>query len=129
MGQRAIPKETVRALQEPVEIPEAESIFHTTPGATGPGTPAQLTDRQGVLIRLKTVDSDSGNPIAARLNVIGPDGHYYEPDPDQNALSTYSLHRTGNRHGKGPFRYFGWFFYIFPIKTPKFIWNLLCQNL
>ena len=111
LGQSAIPEETARALQEVVEIPEEEAVFHTPPGATGPGTPAQLTDRQGVLIRLKTVDADSGNPIAARLNVIGPDGRYYEPDPDQNTLSTYSLHRTGNRNGKGPFRYFGWFFY------------------
>src|SRR5205823_744856 len=31
--------------------------------------------------------------------------------PADNSLAPWSLHRTGNRPGKGPSRYYGWFFY------------------
>jgi len=35
--------------------------------------------------------------VAARVNVIGSDNAFYEPDPARNALAEFSLKRKGNR--------------------------------
>jgi hypothetical protein len=48
---------------------------------------------------------------AARVNIIGPDNAFYEPNPARNPLSAYSLKRKGNRGNVTPLRYFGSFFY------------------
>ncbi len=53
--------------------------------------------------------TEAGRPVFCRVNVVGADGNYYEPA--DNPLAPWSLSRLGNRQGKGPFRYYGWFFY------------------
>jgi hypothetical protein len=52
-----------------------------------------------------------GRVTPARVNVIGSDHAYYEPDPARNPLSPFSLKRKGNRSDRGPARYYGSFFY------------------
>ena len=60
-------------------------------------------------------DRATGKPTACRLNVVGPEGHFYQPVT--NLLSSYSLTGEwpktgkGNREGKAPVRYLGRFFY------------------
>src|SRR5262249_61928729 len=61
------------------------------------------------------VAAATGRPTPCRVNVVGPDGNFYQPP--SNRLSPYSLtgewprSGKGNRAGKGPFRYLGRFFY------------------
>ena len=88
-----------------------EEIIHTPADAKVAGAPAVMPEGRGVGVRLRVVDAETGGPTPARLNVIGADGNFYEPDTAANPLAEYSLHRTGNREGKGPFRYYGWPFY------------------
>src|SRR5262249_5100961 len=61
-------------------------------------------------------DQATGKPLFCRINVVGPDGNFYQPRT--NYLSQYSLTGQwpqkgswGNRPGKAPFRYVGRFFY------------------
>jgi putative membrane-bound dehydrogenase-like protein len=67
------------------------------------------------VVEITVIDAATGRPTPCRLNVVGPDGNFYQPRPDR--LSPYSLagqwprSGKGNRAGKGPFRYFGRFFY------------------
>jgi len=93
---------------EPVS-PEAEALIHTTPGASVAGVPAIAEGAQSALLKLRVVDAATGKPTFCRVNVIGPDGNYYEPET--HAQQPWSLQRLGNRKEKGPFRYYGWFFY------------------
>ncbi|HEY3840914.1 MAG TPA: CehA/McbA family metallohydrolase [Bryobacteraceae bacterium] len=72
-------------------------------------------------LKLRILDADRHTVTAARVNVIGSDSAYYEPDPSQYPLSGYSLKRKGNRGNVTPLRYFGSFFYtegVFEIKLP-----------
>lgn len=89
--------------------PEAEALIHTAPGASVAGVPAVAEGAQSALLNLRVIDSATGAPTFCRVNVIGPDGNYYEPE--QHAQQPWSLQRLGNRKEKGPFRYYGWFFY------------------
>jgi hypothetical protein len=56
-------------------------------------------------------DGDGGKPTPCRVNVVGPDGDYYEPA--RGPLRQYGLTGNwpqsgwGNRRGKGPIRYSG----------------------
>lgn len=88
----------------------AQAVFHHPIGFASAGTPRAGVDDQQQKSRLQVtiVDRGTGKPTFCRANVVGSDGHYYEP---KTSLSPWSLHRLGNRAGKGPFRYFGWFFY------------------
>src|SRR5579863_8809733 len=61
-------------------------------------------------LKVRILDSDH-TVTAARVNVMGSDSAYYEPDPAHNPLSSYSLKRKGNRGNVTPLRYFGAFFY------------------
>src|SRR5579871_1675643 len=72
-----------------------EALIQTPAGFARQGQPA--------------VAEATGRPTFARVNVVGADGNYYEPS--DHALAPWSLHRAGNRPGKGPIRYYGWFFY------------------
>jgi putative membrane-bound dehydrogenase-like protein len=61
-------------------------------------------------------DRGTGKTTPCRINVVGPDGNYYQPR--QNYLSRYALTGQwpkpgswGNRAGKAPYRYLGRFFY------------------
>src|ERR1051325_4923937 len=74
------------------------------------------------ILKVRIVDPDTHTTTAARVNVIGPDNAFYEPDPAQNRLSAYSLKRKGNRGNVTPVRYFGSFFYTegtFEVKLPS----------
>jgi hypothetical protein len=90
------------------EDPQAgEEEIHRAPAAAG--KPAVADPTNCGTLRLTIHDAATSRPTFARLNVVGSDGNYYEPD--ENPLAPWSLHRLGNRLGKGPFRYYGWFFY------------------
>lgn len=85
------------------------AIFQQPAGFNVPGQPAVAEGPETGTLRLTITDTATDAPTFCRVNVIGSDGNYYEPS--DNPLSPWSLHRLGNRDGKGPFRYFGWFFY------------------
>lgn len=91
------------------ELPDNEEEIHLAPGAKAAGSPATADPRRQGKIQLSITDAATGEPTFCRVNVVGPDGNYYEPD--DNPLKTWSLSRLGNRKAKGPFRYYGWFFY------------------
>lgn len=89
--------------------PKAEALIHTAPGAQEAGIPSVAEEEGAAVLQLNVRDAATGAPAYCRVNVIGPDGNYYEPA--ENPLAPWSLHRLGNRKEKGPFRYYGWFFY------------------
>ena len=87
-----------------------------SPGFTKPGQPRTASGPGTGTVRIVVVnDSATGKPTPCRLNVVGPDGNFYQPEP--NRLTPFSLTGQwpktgkGNREGKAPFRYYGRFFY------------------
>jgi putative membrane-bound dehydrogenase-like protein len=92
-----------------------EALLFTPPGFTKPGQPKAASGSGTGTVRIVVVDSATEKPTPCRLNVVGPDGNFYQPEP--NRLSPFSLTgrwpRTGkgNREGKAPYRYYGRFFY------------------
>ena len=104
-----------------------EATIFTPTGHNKPGrplsAPKQNAGRLDVVIR----DRASGEETFCRVNVVGPEGNFYQPS--ENRLSAYSLiagspppgrrgdpdnrpdFGYGNRSGKAPVRYFGHFFY------------------
>ncbi len=93
------------AKSDNVAIDETE--IHQRPGAQQAGKPAKAMP--GSAGRIKLSVTEAGQPVFCRVNVVGSDGNFYEPA--DNPLARWSLSRLGNRLGKGPFRYYGWFFY------------------
>jgi hypothetical protein len=114
----------------PPDASAAEEDFIVTPaGFSRPGKRAVADGDQIGTVRLSIVDQATGRPTFARINVVGADGNYYEPK--DNPLAPWSLgaayssettrilhsgepapsYGVGNRPGKGPIRYYGWFFY------------------
>jgi hypothetical protein len=89
--------------------PQLEDEIHRAAGALVAGRPAQALPAVSGKLRLSIRDIKDDMPTFCRVNVIGADGQFYEPA--ENALKPWSLSRLGNRTGKGPFRYYGWFFY------------------
>lgn len=89
--------------------PVDEAFIHTPAGFDRAGKPAEAKGDAVGSLQVTVVDRATGKPTFCRVNVVGADGNYYEPR--ENGLAPWSLHRTGNRQGKGPFRYYGWFFY------------------
>lgn len=102
---------------QPVNPTEEAALF-TPAGFAKPGKLAVAEGAEGAEVgRLKLTvrDQATGQPTPCRVNVVGPDGNYYQPDHD---LKLYGFtdnwpqnDSRGNRPGKGPFRYLGWFFY------------------
>ena len=94
---------------------EDEAILFTPPGFTRPGEPRTTAGVGTGTIRIIVIDEAMGKPTPCRLNVVGADGNFYQPEP--NRLTPYSLTGRwpktgkGNREGKAPFRYYGRFFY------------------
>lgn len=92
-----------------------EDLIFTPEGFDAPGAAAHARGPEAGVLRLVVNDGDSGRPTPCRVNVVGPDGDYYEPD--ENRLKPYSLTGVwpktglGNRPEKAPIRYFGRFFY------------------
>src|SRR6185436_4498135 len=74
------------------------------------------------ILKVRIFDAGHKTTVPARVNVIGSDNAFYEPDPSQNPLAEYSLKRKGNRSNVGPLRYYGSFFYtggVFEVKLPS----------
>lgn len=108
----------LRAQSVPVKPKtDKEDLIFTAPGFNAPGQPAIAKGEQTATLKINIRDAKTGKPTFCRVNVVGPDGNYYEPK--QNYLTKYSLtgewpnwpKAWGNRPGKAPFRYFGRFFY------------------
>ena len=87
----------------------AEAHIHTPAGHTVPGEPRVVEGDETAQIQVRVIDKATGDVTPCRINVLGADGHYYEPE--DNPLAAWSLHKAGNRTTKGPFRYYGWSFY------------------
>jgi hypothetical protein len=99
--------------------PALEDRLHTPPGFSAAGKPNTTDADTAAVLRVRIIDRATGQPTFCRVNVVGSDGNYYEPQDSR--LAPWSLHRTGNRLGKGPFRYYGWFFYTpgtFDVRVP-----------
>jgi len=83
-------------------------MIHTPVGFDRPGETRIAKGDTGRL-SVTVLDHATGKPTFCRVCIVGPDGNYYEPN--DHLLSPWSLDRSGNRKGKGPIRYYGWFFY------------------
>jgi putative membrane-bound dehydrogenase-like protein len=92
-----------------------EAYLMTPSSFAHAGLPKTASGQNTARLRLLIRDRATGLPTACRINVVGPDGNFYQPPP--NGLSPYSLTGQwpktgkGNREGKAPFRYLGRFFY------------------
>ncbi len=92
-----------------------EALIFTPTGFDRPGVPAKAPGPDAGHVEVVVLDPATGEPTPCRINVVGPDGNFYQPA--ENPLSLYSMtgewpkRGKGNRQGKGPFRYFGRFFY------------------
>lgn len=92
-----------------------DSILFTAPGFDHIGQPKQATGDNVAHVTIITQDQETGKQTPCRINVVGPDGHFYQPT--HNYLSPFGLtgkwpkNGKGNREGKAPYRYFGRFFY------------------
>lgn len=110
----AFPSSLLRA--EEKTSPEGEGFFFTPPGSQQVGKPITFGEANAGRVRITVLDAATGEPTFCRINVIGPDGHYYQPP--RNYLSEYALTGDwpdkgawGNRKEKAPWRYLGRFFY------------------
>jgi len=96
--------------------PEGEAYFFRPAGFAREGKPATATGTDVGRVRIVVADHDTGKPTGCRVNVVGPDGNFYQPESSH--LSPYSLTGEwpkagawGNRPEKAPYRYVGRFFY------------------
>ena len=98
-----------------VAIADDEAIITTPPGFGRPGVARTASGADSGRVRITVRDHATNQLTPCRINVVGPDGDFYQPA--LNRLSPYSLTGEwpetgkGNRQGKGPFRYLGRFFY------------------
>ncbi len=98
-----------------ISYADDDSLFFTPQGFKKPGVVKTATGNNDGFVRIIVRDAATKQPTCCRVNVIGPDGDYYQPR--ENYLSPFSLtgewpkSGKGNRSGKGPFRYLGRFFY------------------
>lgn len=119
LGEEAIGKAFAALKRQPaapVAALEGEELFFTPAGRQAPGQPVTLESPAAPRLKITVVDQATGKPTPCRINVVGPDGNYYQPAPDR--LSPYALTGQwpnkgawGNREGKSPHRYLGRFFY------------------
>jgi putative membrane-bound dehydrogenase-like protein len=96
--------------------PADEDLVFTPEGFDKPGQPSWTHGAGNGLLRIVVRDDGTGKPTPCRINVVGPDGNYYQPH--DGPLEKYSLTGQwpkpgawGNRPEKAPIRYFGRFFY------------------
>ena len=95
--------------------PADEALMFTAAGFEQTGEPRTAPAGQSPTLHITVRDSVTLQPTPCRINVVGPDGHYYEPRDHE--LKPFSLTGVwpksgwGNRQAKAPVRYFGHFFY------------------
>jgi hypothetical protein len=96
-------------------VADDEALITTPPGFTQPGEAKTGSGATAARLRITVRDQATGRPTPCRLNVVGPDGHFYQPAP--NPLTPFSLTGQwpktgkGNRKDTAPYRYLGRFFY------------------
>ena len=56
-----------------------EALLFTPPGFTRPGQPRTASGPEAATLRITVVDRATGRPTPCRLNVVGPDGNFYQP--------------------------------------------------
>ena len=102
-----------------------EELIFMPKGFSRPGKPAIAKGKDLAHLKMTVIDDATGRPTPCRVNVVGADGNFYQPQ--KTHLSPFSLTGTwpttlaGNRPGKAPIRYFGRFFYTtgqFEISVP-----------
>ena len=98
------------------ELLKAEMFLFTPQGFEREGQPKWVKGEPSGRVQIAVRDASTGRPTACRINVVGPDGNYYQPEA--NRLSRFALTGEwpapgvyGNRPGTGPYRYIGRFFY------------------
>ena len=111
--------------QTPVN-PADEAYIFTPPGFEREGHVAVADGDKAGRIEVTVLDEATGKPTPCRVNVVGPDGNFYQPK--DNPLAAFSLNGkwpdtlAGNRPAKAPIRYFGHFFYTtgkFTVDVPE----------
>jgi hypothetical protein len=95
---------------------KSEAFLFTPTGFEQEGEPRWATGAHVGQLQIVVRDAATGRVTPCRMNVVGPDGNFYQPPP--NRLSLYALTGSwpkpgskGNRIGKAPYRYVGRFFY------------------
>lgn len=92
-----------------------EAVLFTPPGFDQVGTPKIANGPTAGRLMLTIRDGETKQPTFCRVNVIGPDGNYYEPAKGElkahNLTGVWPKSGWGNRQGKAPIRYLGRFFY------------------
>ncbi len=103
-----------------------EALIFTPSGFDHEGKPAVASGPKTARLKVTIVDSATGKPTFCRVNAVGADGNFYQPQ--DNRLKPFSLTGTwpetlaGNRPTKAPIRYFGRFFYTdgrFEVDVPE----------
>ena len=56
-----------------------DGLLFTPPGFARPGQPRTASGSDAATLRITVVDRATGKPTACRLNVVGPDGDFYQP--------------------------------------------------
>ena len=106
--------------------PADEAYIFTPPGFEHEGKVAVAEGPTAGRIEVTIVEAATGKPTPCRVNVVGPDGNFYQPK--ENPLAAFSLNGkwpdtlAGNRPSKAPIRYFGHFFYTtgtFAVDVPE----------
>src|SRR3954470_21221102 len=64
-----------------------DALLFTPPGFAGHGQPRTASGAAAATLRIAAVDPSTGKPTACRLNVVGPDSDFYQPEP--NHLTPY----------------------------------------
>src|SRR5438132_11113069 len=75
-----------RGLPRPAK---SEPFFFTPAGFDREGKPATADGKPAGRLRVVVRDHATGKPTHCRLNVVGPDGNFYQPKT--NHLSPYAL--------------------------------------
>ena len=58
-----------------------EAFIITPPGFTQPGQSKTAIGEKTARLRITVRDRATGRPTPCRLNIVGPDGNFYQPAP------------------------------------------------